>query len=227
MMVVRDLVTGYVPGKALTSGVAFHLAPGECALLAGPNGSGKTTLLRTLAGLLPPLGGTVDAGDARIVLLPTGIPKVKGFTVKGFIRTACYRESDWKGTLSPETVQQLDASLSLLGIDGLAGADISTLSDGQFQLACIASALTRRADILLLDEPTAFLDVENRRHLLRTLRDLTRRTGLAVLFSSHDLHESLRVVDRVFACMPDGRFLASEATPESRLAILGAVFTEA
>ena len=163
-MVVRDLVTGYVPGKALTSGVAFHLAPGECVLLAGPNGSGKTTLLRTLAGLLPPLGGTVNAGDARIVLLPTGIPKVKGFTVKGFIRTACYRESDWKGTLSPETEQQLDASLSLLGIDGLAGADISTLSDGQFQLACIASALTRRADILLLDEPTAFLDVENRRH---------------------------------------------------------------
>ena len=250
-MEVRDLVTGYGSGKALTCGVTFSLAAGECVLLAGPNGSGKTTLLRTLAGLLPPLGGSMDAetdGDGgrrdgaltgpvaesggitetgrRVVLLPTGIPKVKGFTVRGFIRTACYRESDWKGALSPETEERMAEALTLLGIETLADQDISTLSDGQFQLACIASALTRKADILLLDEPTAFLDVENRRILLRSLRDLTRSTGLAVVFSSHDLHESLQVADRVFAFSAEGRFFASESTPESREAVLAAVFPE-
>ena len=225
-MVVRDLVTGYETGKALASGVRFSLAPGECVLLAGPNGSGKTTLLRTLAGLLPPLGGTMDTEGRRVVLLPTGIPKVKGFTVRGFIRTACYRESDWKGALPPETERRMGEALSLLGIGDLADADISILSDGQFQLACIASALTRRADVLLLDEPTAFLDVDNRRLLLRTLHDLTRQTGLSVVFSSHDLHESLQIADRVFACTGDGRFLASEADPESRARIISIVFPE-
>lgn len=226
-MEVRDLVTGYAPGKALACGVTFSLAAGECVLLAGPNGSGKTTLLRTLAGLLPPLGGSVDAGSGRrVVLLPTGIPKVKGFTVKGFIRTACYRESDWKGALSQETEERMAESLALLGIETISESDISTLSDGQFQLACIASALTRRADVLLLDEPTSFLDVENRRILLRSLRDLTRRTGLAVLFSSHDLHESLQVADRVLAFAADGRFFASEAGQGSRERVLAAVFPE-
>ena len=169
-----------------------------------------------LPGSVPPFPGAasgavscISADAPRIVLLPTGIPKVKGFTVRGFIRTACYRESGWSGTLPPEAEQRMTEALDMLGIADLTNRDISVLSDGQFQLACIASALTRRADVLLLDEPTGFLDADNRVLLLTTLRDLCRRTGLSVLFSSHDLHASLQVADRVFACTADGRFLAS------------------
>ena len=110
----------------------------------------------------------------------------------------------------------------MLGIEGLKERDISTLSDGEFQKACLATGLTRQAEVLLLDEPTAHLDVENRIDVLRTLREVARKTGTAILFSSHDLHDALQVADRVFALTRDGLFLASG--PDDRKAVLAASF---
>ena len=103
----------------------------------------------------------------------------------------------------------MEEALKMLGIEELRKRDISTLSDGEFQKACLATGLTRKAEVLLLDEPTAHLDVENRIDVLRTLREVARKTGTAVLFSSHDLHDALQVADRVFALTRGGRFLAS------------------
>ena len=195
MLKVDHLSIGY-GNRTLVRDISFELAPGECVLLAGPNGCGKTTLLKALTG-------------DRIVLIPTNIPKVKGFTVEGFIETGCYRESDWRGRISSEVRGRMEEALALLGMQEFKGRDISTLSDGEFQKACLATGLTRKADVLLLDEPTAHLDVENRIDVLRTLREVARKTGTAVLFSSHDLHDALQVADRVFVLTRDGRFLAS------------------
>ena len=199
---VNDLRIGY-GDRILVRNISFGIAPGEVILLAGPNGSGKTTLLRAL----------VSGG---IILIPTNIPKVKGFTVEGFIQTGCYAESDWRGRISADAAKRLDEALELLGIKQLKERDIATLSDGEFQKACLAVGLTRQAEVLLLDEPTAFLDVENRISVLLTLRDIARKTGTAVLFSSHDIHDALQVADRVFALTRDGRFIDS-ADKESAL----------
>ena len=160
--------------------------------------------------------------ESPLILIPTNIPKVKGFTVEAFIHTGCYKESDWRGKVSKETEQRMEEALEVLGIKELRKRDISTLSDGEFQKACLATGLTRKAEVLLLDEPTAHLDVENRIDVLRTLREVARKTGTAVLYSSHDLHDALPEVDRVFVLTRDGRFLASG--PDDKEAVLQAAF---
>lgn len=209
MMEVKNMVLAH-GDRVLAQDVSFRVHSGECLLLAGPNGCGKTTLLRALA------------TTARTVLIPTGIPKVKGFTVEEFVRSGCYMESDWAGRLSADTQRRMEGALKMLGIDALRGHDISTLSDGEFQKACIAVGLARHADVLLLDEPTAFLDVENRIAVLGTLRELARKTGMAVIFSSHDLHDALAVCNRVLAFTPGGGFL--ESREDNREEILRAAF---
>ena len=245
---IRQLRLAY-GSRILAPDISFHLEGGECVLLAGANGCGKSTLLRTLAGegtdadtlrfaaSLPddaaagpsrsyghgrPQVSAHTPAPAKCILIPTGIPKVKGFTVEEFVRTGCFRESDWAGRLSVQTELRLQGALDLLGLRPQAGQDISTLSDGEFQKACIAVGLTRRADVLLLDEPTAFLDVDNRVMVLQTLRKVAQETGMAVLFSSHDLHEALQAARRVLAFTPAGTFL--ESTQKNRREVLQAAF---
>ncbi len=162
---------------------------------------------------------------ARYTFIPTGIPKVKGFTVEEFVRTGCYRESNWAGKLSAEAEKRMGDALELLRLTDKRRQDISTLSDGEFQKACIAVGLTLHTDVLLLDEPTAFLDVENRLMVLQTIRQVAEETGTAVIFSSHDLHDALRAAHRVLAFTPDGRFL--ESTTDNRQEVLHAAFPTA
>ena len=197
----------------LARDIRLDIAGGECILLAGANGCGKTTLLKALSRQHP-----------EALFLPTGIPKVKGFTVREFIRTGCFRESRWKRSegLEGRTAEALTA----LGIADLAGRDLSTLSDGQFQKACLAIALTRRADLLdrrRRGKDEHRLDAEGRRATLRTIREMSRRSGLPVLFSSHDLREALEIADRVAGITKEGQFLLSGTS--DREAVLDRLFT--
>jgi ABC-type cobalamin/Fe3+-siderophores transport system ATPase subunit len=193
-MLRADKLTIGHRGRKTAGPLSFGFSDGKCVMLCGPNGSGKSTLMKTIAGVIPPLSGSFSAGG-RIVMVPTRIPKVKGFTVTEFIRTSLTSESGLFGKLKDEAEKSLRNAIELLELEKLAGKDISLISDGEYQKACIATALTRKADVVLLDEPTAFLDVDNRIMVLRTLYKLSHETGATVVFSTHDIHDGAKFSD--------------------------------
>lgn len=196
--------------KILYDNVSFDIHAGDCIMLCGANGSGKTTLMKTIAGL----HGT----DCRVTMIPSRIPKVKGFTVKEFVKVSCFRQTDMSGKLSQQDENALENALDRLGIIHLKDRDISTLSDGEFQKACIAASLVQHAGVILLDEPTAFLDVENKTAVLQALSNLCKEEDSpAIIFSTHDLHEGMKACNRVIALGADGvfRIAARDAAEES------------
>ena len=193
VMTVKDLVVGYKANAPVAGPISLTVADGEMVLLKGPNGSGKTTFLKTVAGLLKPLSGTVYAPDA--ILIPTRIPKVKGFTVTEFIKTFLSFSAGYSipssrklrpmssGHNFSETGVVYSDILTKMGIAELADRDISTLSDGQFQKVCLCPAVASGKKLILLDEPTAFLDADSRVSFMQFLQSLP----VAVVFSTHDL----------------------------------------
>lgn len=239
---IRELTIGH--GRPLYSGISFDISEGDCIMLCGANGSGKTTLLNAIYSMQAGRwqnsrlldwkkqdreqknrkkqeesrqdGIKKNGSQAETAMIPSRIPKVKGFTLEEFIRASCFRQTGRGGRLSPEDEAEMGKSMHSLGIEGLAGRDISSLSDGEFQKAGIAAALTRRASVILLDEPTAFLDAENRRTVLKSLKDLCADgRGHAVIFSTHDLHDGLAVCNKVLALGADGVFRCASDNQES------------
>jgi len=188
MISANNISIGY-GSRTLVKDISFTLAPGELVLLCGPNGSGKSSLLREIARRYP----------VECAMVPTRIPKLKGFTARDFLRNSLFDRPH-------SSLEVINQALEALGLEAFANRDISTLSDGEFQKLCIASGLVRRPSCLLLDEPTAFLDAENRILVVDCLRSLTSEQALTILFSSHDLHESAPRASRIFAIAPDGSF---------------------
>ena len=210
---IRDLAIGH-GDRTLCSGISFDICEGDCMMLCGANGSGKTTLMKALTGL-----------SEEVMMIPARIPKVAGFTLREFARIGCFSQSDMAGRLSDQHEEALDVAISSLGLTHLADRDISTLSDGEFQKAGLVSALVRNASVILLDEPTAFLDAENRISVLATLREICDRKGIAVIFSTHDLHDGLKFCTKVLAFGADGRFRCSGNTSESMSHTVSTIFS--
>ncbi len=196
MIKAVDIVVGY--GKAVAGPLSFSFADGECVMLRGRNGSGKTTLMKTMAGILKPLSGSFETGG-QAVLVPTRIPKVKGFTVEEFVRTGMLVTAGSFRRLDRESEKALVEAINVMELETLASKDLSRISDGEFQKACIAAALIRKANVLMLDEPTAFLDVENRVMVLKTLQRLANETDTTIIFSTHDIHDGALYSDSVLA----------------------------
>lgn len=197
----------------LFNDICIEIYKGDCIMLCGANGSGKTTLLKALKD---------KAGNAA-VMIPTRIPKVEGFTLTEFIRISCYRHSDMGGRLSDAQEKVLYEALEVLGISTLADRDISTLSDGEFQKAGIAAAIVMDASLILLDEPTAFLDAENRISILRTLRSICQTEGKSVIFSTHDLYDGMEAANRIFALGVDKVF--RQGAKDQFEMLIGSIFS--
>lgn len=222
---VNELSIGH-EGRTLCSGISFEIREGECIMLCGANGSGKTTLMKTLAAGHDSSASIQFVEGCKCIMIPARIPKVSGFTLKEFVRISCFSKSDLHGKLSPNEEAVMEEAIRNLNLEHLADRDISTLSDGEFQKAGIASALVRKASVILLDEPTAFLDAQNRISVLNTLKEICGRGHRpAVVFSTHDLHDGLQVCSKVFAIGVDETlYISKEDTSEAKSDTISKIF---
>ncbi len=219
------LTVGY-RSKTLITGVDIELRAGELVALIGLNGSGKSTLLRTLCGLLPPLAGTVQVNgtdlrsmDGRtrarsLSVVLTGKPQAGLLDVRTLVSLGRQPWTGSLGRMSELDHARVQEALECTGTLSLAERAWGTLSDGEGQKVMIARALAQEAPVMILDEPTAFLDLVNRVAVMQLLRELAHSLGRGVLLSTHDLASALRSCDRIFL-VHEGRVWSG--TPEQAI----------
>jgi iron complex transport system ATP-binding protein len=215
----RDLAIGYRTRRlrrAVLEHVNLAVRAGELVCLIGPNGIGKSTLLRTLARMQPALWGSVELGGAdlrsithaelarRLGVVLTERVAIEALPVRRIVELGRYPHSGWFGRITDRDRRSVDWAIEAVGATHLAERDFSRLSDGERQRVMIARALAQEPTLLVLDEPTAFLDVPSRVELMGLLRQLTREGPLAVVVSTHDLELALRTTDVVWLVMPGG-----------------------
>jgi iron complex transport system ATP-binding protein len=196
--------------RVLASDIELEIGEGELAVLVGPNGSGKSTLLRTLVGLQAPLRGavalcgsgverlTVEDRARRAACVFTDRYDPGYFTVFEIVAFGRYPYTDARNRLEPHDLAAVRGAIALVGLEALAGRGFAELSDGERQKALIARAIAQDCPLLVLDEPTAFLDAPARVEVFHIVRDLARASRKAVILSTHDIDHALRYADRLW-----------------------------
>jgi iron complex transport system ATP-binding protein len=210
----HQLSIGY-PKFTVAHDINVSLYAGELVCLIGPNGAGKSTLMRTLAAMQQPISGSttllgddVQKLEARELARRLGIvltDRIDAGLLSGYALVALGRHpyTDWAGQLSTHDEAVVRWAVEAVGASDLAPRYISELSDGERQKLMIARALAQEPAVMLLDEPTAYLDLPRRVEIMLLLRGLARKTERAILLSTHDLDLALRNADRIWL-MPKG-----------------------
>ena len=212
----------------LISDICLAVGRGEILAVIGPNGAGKSTILKSIIRRLAPLGGTVylggedlstlsGAAQARLVAsVQPGRISAELLTVEDIVSMGRYPYTGTLGILSPKDRQVVKSAMRQLDIDELAQRDFSALSDGQRQRVILARALAQEPELLVLDEPAAYLDIKYQLELADILRTLAREKQLTVVLSLHEIELAKRLADRV-VCVKKGE-IAAYGAPEDVLA---------
>jgi iron complex transport system ATP-binding protein len=225
-----DLAVGYKSRNTrhvVLDGLNLTAHTGEMVCLLGTNGTGKSTLLRTLARIQPALSGSVkidgvDLGQLsqmelarRLGVVLTERVMVGALTARRIVELGRYPYWDWSGRMTQADHDVVNWAIEAVGAGHLASRDSMNLSDGERQRFMIARALAQQPSILLLDEPTAFLDVPSRVELMGLLRRLARDEQLAIVVSTHDLELALRMADTLWLVAPGNKL--TTGTPEDSI----------
>ncbi|MFQ3633572.1 ABC transporter ATP-binding protein [Roseiflexus sp.] len=220
VLATERLSIGYAsrrgPRRVIAADLNLTLCAGEVICLLGPNGVGKSTLLRTLVGMLPPLEGRVflDGIDLstlnpreiarRLSVVLTERIEVGQLTAYALVALGRHPHTDWTGRLTRRDEEVVRWALEAVDAANLAGRLVHELSDGERQRVMVARALAQEPSVMVLDEPTAFLDLPRRVEMMRLLRQLARDTNRALLLSTHDLDLALRTADTLWLLAPGG-----------------------
>ena len=222
----HDLAVGY--GAPLLQGINLQAERGRILALIGPNGAGKSTLLKTLAGQLAAQGGAVlldglgltdytpSARARKLALMVPHTARTELTTAFEVAAAGRYPYTGRLGILSEADRQQVRDALQLVQADALADRDFAKLSDGQRQRVLLARAVCQQPEILLLDEPTSFLDVKGKAELMSILRTLARDKNVAVVVTLHELELARKLADAVVCVAPQG--VSTVLTPQAAFA---------
>lgn len=199
---LKGVSVGY-KSASLVSSIDAELNSGDFICLIGRNGTGKSTMLRTIARLISPVNGNVECADSIGIVL-TQVPDLKNTTVFELVSYGRIPHQNILANLRQDDIEAIEQAIETVGIINLKDRKICELSDGEKQKAMIARALAQGTDIILLDEPSAFLDYESKHELMQLLRVLAHERGKAVLLSSHDIDLVRIYADKVWQVI-DGR----------------------
>lgn len=222
VLTAKNFSAGY--GRALFSPAELSLAQGNLVSLVGPNGTGKSTILRCFAGLLEPRTGTVfldgkplKEWDARLcaqkiasVFTRERVPF--GMNVREFVSLGRIPYSQFFDGRSRADEAAIDDAIFRVRMEAFAKREVAALSDGERSRVFLARAIASEPEALLLDEPTAYLDVPNILNLFRLLREMAAERNLAVLLSTHHLHYAMKFSDKIIAL--DGKGRVKEGFPD-------------
>lgn len=210
--------------KVVASEINVALQGGEIVCLLGPNGSGKSTLIRTLTGLHKPLSGEIQLyGDVlnqfsaneiaqNVSTVLTDRITIGNLSVYELVAFGRSPYTGWFGSLNKKDEEIVEWAIRSAGIEQFVDRDVLHLSDGERQKVMIARALAQDTSAILLDEPTAHLDLPNRVEIIRLLRKLSHNTGKGILLSTHELDLALKAADTLWLIDREGRVITG--TPE-------------
>lgn len=204
---LSQLSVGYSSSHPVISDINLELKSGQLACLIGENGIGKSTLLKTLTGFLPKLNGSLllDNRDIesfsqrelarQVSIVLTQKPDVQNLTIEEIIGLGRSPYTGFFGRLRAEDRKVVDDAIATMGIEKLRGRMIQTLSDGERQKVMIAKALAQETPVILLDEPTAFLDFPSKAETFQSLQRMAHERDKLILLSTHDLELAVRFSD--------------------------------
>lgn len=219
----KKMCVGYGE-KPLISDMEITLEKGEIVSLIGPNGAGKSTVLKSIAGQLKLLGGAVYLGKKDIADMKSNAlakkmsvvftQKVRAEmkTCRDVVATGRYPYTGWFGVLSKEDGRVVDEVMELAHITDIGGQDFDKISDGQKQRVMLARALCQEPEIIILDEPTSYLDIRYKLEFLSVLSEMRKKKGLTVIMSLHELELAKLISDKIL-CLK-GEYIERYGTPE-------------
>lgn len=209
------LTVGYGRDHSLLNNLALELRAGELVCFMGQNGIGKSTLIRTLAGLQKPLSGKINYNTLEssstlphhLAVVLTDRVTAVNMTVVDIVSFGRYPYLNWSVKLSSKDTTMIDRTLGDINIGDLRDKRLHELSDGQIQMVMIARAVVQDTPIILLDEPTAHLDLNNRLEIMNLLRKLAHNSNKAILVSTHELDLALQTADLIWLASHEKRII--------------------
>ncbi len=225
IIILESLQIGYASGKhtkELIPPLTASSDSGELIVVLGRNGIGKSTLLRTLTGLQESLGGRIFLHNKniseynrmdlarKIGYISTEIVRAGNMTVFDLVALGRFPHTNWLGKIDRASQMAIENSLDKTGLTTFRKRNISELSDGERQKAMIARVLAQDTDIMIMDEPTAFLDISSKFEVLNLMLELTRE-GKTIIFSTHDFNIAVNQADKIWLMLDSGLL---EGAPE-------------